>query len=888
MDVAINSQIQSPLVRALARTKGKSQSFVHNIPDNVPPCSFAKIELTAQNQADSTYSRQYKLKIPQYGFLRDLFLRYTVQESPIDPSIVAVAQNLYNNPKQWFLLDDIQAIGTRNFSNDSRNQNISWYNMQAFGEVLFEENQSTPYGQPNQLLDPTYMTYQEILSPQFTYLYAMPVTPPGQTYANCVNQNAPGQNQMQIGFISPTGAPLAVKVNARSQFFVQYDGGLPSDTLPANLTQNIGAGFNAIQINGSAALWGNMMKLYWNIYKLASTPSTGTATPPTGPGSVAALVWNKFQSLPRETVSVPISTTAGYGGATPSYAQGHAYTPVAGDQQSTTSVVLPAYIETVNKAGTTFWIPKLPQLVFDNNGNVTDVRFVAMHFMHPLDNADKWTDTFLANLSTVSTTSASQNFRQFAFDPKGNGQNQFQPWDWQTESYYYPGFSANIAERVILSTHNRPIQTIFPQETLLRTHRTPTEDRTRYLSMMKPKVTVQGRGKAYGLQAQPGQKTIYFPLFLSSTENPSLNFDTRFVEQLDLDVYTNPMTTLYHQADVTRLCNITGGVPLIETFVGMMSSNVWSFDYIAPASTSAQTALTATLSQWTLATSQILSDMSVIGFANANTATSASAAASYLSYLQNSPGMYCLWMRSYTPVPANYIRVEALAMYHNFHDATAKAIRDSNYKPGEPSNLLMYNTYYEQPIQVTANNIRNGDALIVPLATNNLIFGISFMIRRYFGDATKSRQALDHYMQTLPVRQVVLTGSGQQLYNAKFDECALTDVWDYDLATASKGRKYDNGVMIQSRISDASGDVFYFYYIPLSFSSNMTYNSGSMAMQTINNPQLVISLDTGALATSPFNVLARDNEWQIQVWENYWNMIRIDSSTGAITKSLDI
>lgn len=885
MDVAINSQIQSPLVRALARTKGKSQSFVHNIPDNVPPCSFAKIELTAQNQADSTYSRQYKLKIPQYGFLRDLFLRYTVQESPIDPSIVAVAQNLYT-PQQWFLLDDIQAFGTKNFSNDDRNQNISWYNMQAFGEVQFVETQSTPYGQPNQLLDPTYMAYQEILSPQFTYLYALPTAPTGG-YNACITQGGNGQ-VVPLNFINKTGVQFAVKANARSQFFVQYDGQFTSSNV--NASQNIGAGFNAIQINGSSKLWSNMMKLYWNIYKLASAPATGTGPTPTGQGSVAALVWSKFQSLPRETVSVPISTTVGYSGtaatANMSYAAGNPYKPVAEDIQSTTSVVLPAYIETVNKAGMTFWIPKLPQLVFDNNGNVTDVEFVAMHFMHPLDNADKWSDTFLANLSSAST--ASQNFRQFAFDPKGNGKNQFQPWDWQTESYYYPGFSANIAERVILSTHNRPIQTIFPQESLLRTHRTPTEDRTRYLAMMKPKVTVQGRGKAYGLQAQPGQKTIYFPLFLSSTENPSLNFDTRFVEQLDLDVYTNPMSTVYHQGDVTRLCTVNGGVPLLETFVASISSGVWSFDYVAPASTSPQTAQSATLSAYVTTTSQILSDMSVIGFANANTATSATAAASYLSYLQNSPGMYCLWMRSYTPVPANYIRVEALAMYHNFHDATAKAIRDSNYKPGEPSNLLMYNTYYEQPIQVTANNIRNGDTLIVPLATNNLIFGISFMIRRYFGDATKSRQALDHYMQTLPVRQVVLTGSGQQLYNAKFDECALTDVWDYDLATASKGRKYDNGVMIQSRLCDQSGDVFFFYYIPLSFSSNMTYNSGSMAMQTINNPQLVISLDTGALATSPFNVLARDNEWQIQVWENYWNMIRIDSSTGAITKSLDI
>ncbi|MGZ8545894.1 MAG: hypothetical protein ACXWVU_00740, partial [Sulfuricurvum sp.] len=72
MDVTINSQIQSPLVRTLARTKGKSQSFTHNIADNVPPCSFTKIQIGAQNATETQFGRSYKLKSPQYGYLRDV------------------------------------------------------------------------------------------------------------------------------------------------------------------------------------------------------------------------------------------------------------------------------------------------------------------------------------------------------------------------------------------------------------------------------------------------------------------------------------------------------------------------------------------------------------------------------------------------------------------------------------------------------------------------------------------------------------------------------------------------------------------------------------------------------------------------------------------------
>jgi hypothetical protein len=61
MDVTINSQIQSPLVRALARTKGKSQSFTHNISDNVPPVSLTKIQLSAQ-QGETQLGRSYKVR----------------------------------------------------------------------------------------------------------------------------------------------------------------------------------------------------------------------------------------------------------------------------------------------------------------------------------------------------------------------------------------------------------------------------------------------------------------------------------------------------------------------------------------------------------------------------------------------------------------------------------------------------------------------------------------------------------------------------------------------------------------------------------------------------------------------------------------------------------
>lgn len=68
MDIVVNSNIQSPLVRTLARTKGKSESFTNSLVDNVPPVSFSKIELSPDGGATGGYDRNYKFKIPQYGF----------------------------------------------------------------------------------------------------------------------------------------------------------------------------------------------------------------------------------------------------------------------------------------------------------------------------------------------------------------------------------------------------------------------------------------------------------------------------------------------------------------------------------------------------------------------------------------------------------------------------------------------------------------------------------------------------------------------------------------------------------------------------------------------------------------------------------------------------
>ena len=75
----------------------------------------------------------------------------------------------------------------------------------------------------------------------------------------------------------------------------------------------------------------------------------------------------------------------------------------------------------------------------------------------------------------------------------------------------------------------------------------------------------------------PGEKCMYLPLFLSSTENPSLNYDTRFVEQLDIDVITNSLDKVFVSSDVTTGAQST--LSTIKTWIDTIRGTIFNFDW---------------------------------------------------------------------------------------------------------------------------------------------------------------------------------------------------------------------------------------------------------------------------------------------------------------------
>lgn len=874
MDVVINSQIQSPLVRTLARTKGKSQSFTHNIADNVAPCSFSKIQLSAQNQGESQYGRNYKIKIPQYGYLRDVILKFTTRERAIPADIVSIAQSLYKF--NYTALEDVRIAGSNlAFSNPDATlagtvnglsiasrkiSDLTWFNMQNI-----VTNNSTANGYDTTAYDATSLPdISPYLCPQFDRL---------------------------LGYSGGSDSTIATGTNGIASGLVVSGSGTPALTTKgdANGAADATAGpyTQLLKLNGGPDMWSAINRFYYSIYQLAkqSTLTNGVVT---WTHPLARMVWDALVNEPVQYVQMPIYS--GHGVTAPVTSTNFVITGTTGNLSALSAnnvlyyvnCTLPRTAVAISRGGQTYWVPKIPQLRWDANGTVVGVDFVPLHLLHPNDNGDSESDITLISKLSTDPSKALTNYRQFSIGSGGGRNDDFNTWDWQSESYYYPGLAANVAERIQLSTHNRPIQTIFPQETLARIQMLEPAERSRYMKMMQARVSQSGKPGSVA-----GEKCMYLPLFLSSTENPSLNYDTRFVEQLDIDVITNALDKIFVSSDVSTGSPTTPTT--LKTWLDTIRNTIFNFDWAntvgGTTTYGPQTTRPGSGSfvAYTTPVSDALRKDLIQNSAIDVFPTS------YGTYQALTVRSYVLALRNFQSVPDNFIKVEALTYFHNFHDATAQAIRDSNFKPGVPASLLSYNTYMETVRPITLKELQNTTPLQVLLTTNNLVNGTTFFVRRRFTNVNLANKR-DHLMQTLPIKSASLTASGQQIYTANLDEAQLTDVFHYPLASGAIGRKYNRTNIAQALTDPLTGESFYMYHIPFAFSSDLTYNSGSVAFQTLNNPVLTVAVDVGTGASRPFNVTGSDNvpEWELVVYHTYWQMIRIDSNTGAITRSLDL
>lgn len=126
MNQQVNSQVQSPFVRTVSRTKTKP-NWTHQLADNVPPVSFTKVESAG---TDTLLGGTFRYEIPQNGYLYRQWLKLTwVTDSQVsiltwnsaqaDSSIVGIpATTDVMRPLQHFALGPLAWVKLQTHNKD--------------------------------------------------------------------------------------------------------------------------------------------------------------------------------------------------------------------------------------------------------------------------------------------------------------------------------------------------------------------------------------------------------------------------------------------------------------------------------------------------------------------------------------------------------------------------------------------------------------------------------------------------------------------------------------------------------------------------------------------------------------------------------------------------
>ena len=499
-------------------------------------------------------------------------------------------------------------------------------------------------------------------------------------------------------------------------------------------------------------MWSSHFRLYYSIYKLAMQSSGGVATYP-----LAKAVWNALQNEPVQTVSMDLFTSIGVTApvtVTNNIVTGTSTLAAIGTNVSRSiTCTMPKNIVAISRGGQTFWIPRS----LNSDSMLMDHSLVLTLFHYTFFILTITVILFLISLlsqschplliapSTTTVSSHSELLRlTLMTGHHGTGSLSLSIIRALRLMWLREFSCLLITDPFRPFSHRKPM--LASSSSLLQ--------RARYLKMMEARISQSGKatGDANG---RAGQKVMYFPLLLSSTENPSLNFDTRFVEQLDIDVMTNPIDRVFTASDVVQQAST---LRTLDQWFEALRVYIFNFDWKNGSSIGPdQTIVTSAYSVYSDATaSGIMTDLTASGALNDK-------ATSFGVYNKLTPRSFVLSLRSFQTVPQNYIKVEALAYFHNFHDATSQAIRDSNFKPGTPASLLAYNTYMETVRPIKLSELQATTPIQALITTNNLVFGTTFMVRRRSVSPLLSNKR-DHYFQTLPIKEVTLTASGQQIY----------------------------------------------------------------------------------------------------------------------------
>lgn len=270
------------------------------------------------------------------------------------------------------------------------------------------------------------------------------------------------------------------------------------------------------------------------------------------------------------------------------------------------------------------------------------------------------------------------------------------------------------------------------------------------------------------------------------------------------------------------------------------------------------------------------------------------------------------------------VTVQALCYFVNYHDLTEQDIRNANYRPDAPAVVKAYDTLVEPPVLVTgAGAGRESLEVSIPIRSTVFTYGMSLCASvpdrhddqpsivgvaiglcnaKSFSGGIRATEidnngafavmpAYSNYTALVmysfggySFSSVALQGSGQTIVNTNTVESALCDAFDHSLSTwSNKGREGTcisevgtqaaevvaesaqyllhettaNGTEAPMQITWAcSSGCTGGTYLNFGLSRNETYNSGGLGLQTIANPTLKLKVSSGAYSQPPYIKLA--------------------------------
>jgi len=228
--------------------------------------------------------------------------------------------------------------------------------------------------------------------------------------------------------------------------------------------------------------------------------------------------------------------------------------------------------------------------------------------------------------------------------------------------------------------------------------------------------------------------------------------------------------------------------------------------------------------------------------------------------------------------------VTLVSTYHNFHNNIENSIRNTNYQRGTPASQLgtdwIRNSSYTPIPQGTSG-------LTVELKSNNLAKGVLLVFSLkdgYYESVGGKPPTFDGPTATAsstftPPRLefgLEFRGSGRTLWKTTMLENRLMDSKRYYLNTMNPEGGTDCPYMEIMR--DEWGDqAVGLVYLPFGFSANPQIQSGAVALQTLSNPEIIV---TKGPAVGP--------AVYVTSYVQMHDMWRIDSDTGVVVRTLDV